>query len=102
LALISILILAGRFPRGGDLLSFVSPKESKQRKDDPATRVPALGFGQPAVLNHRVGRRTRSALAALRSNSCGQSDDKADASCGASARVAIRHKNHHHLSSCKP
>ena len=37
----------------GDLLSFASPKESKQRKGDPAVRVPALRFGQPAVLAFR-------------------------------------------------
>ena len=34
----------------GDLLSFASPKESKQRKGDPTVCVPALRFGQPAVL----------------------------------------------------
>ena len=37
----------------GDSLSFASPKESKQRKGDPAVRVPALRFGQPAVLAFR-------------------------------------------------
>jgi hypothetical protein len=30
-------------------LSFASPKESKQRKGEPAVCVPALRFGQPAV-----------------------------------------------------
>ena len=34
----------------GDSLSFASPKESKQRKGDPTVCVPALRFGQPAVL----------------------------------------------------
>jgi hypothetical protein len=55
-----VLILAGRLSRGSDLLSFACSKESKQRKEHPATRVP-LGFaaqipsGQPAVLDHREG-----------------------------------------------
>jgi len=31
-------------------LSFASPKESKQRKGDPAVSVPPLRYGQPAVL----------------------------------------------------
>ncbi len=35
-------------------LSFASPKESKQRKGDPAVRVPSLRYGQPAVLAHGV------------------------------------------------
>ncbi len=34
----------------GDLLSFASPKESKQRKGEPAVCVPSLRYGQPAVL----------------------------------------------------
>lgn len=34
----------------GELLSFASPKESSQRKSEPAVCVPALRFGQPAVL----------------------------------------------------
>ena len=38
------------FAPAGDLLSFASPKESKQRKGDPTVCVPALRFGQPAVL----------------------------------------------------
>src|SRR6516164_8395875 len=37
----------------GDLLSFASPKESRQRKGDPAVGVPALRSGQPAVLAFR-------------------------------------------------
>ena len=44
------LAFVGRLSRGGDLLSFASPKESKQRKGDPTTRVPSLRYGQPAVL----------------------------------------------------
>jgi hypothetical protein len=36
---------------GGNSLSFASPKESKQRKGDPAVCVPfADAQGQPAVL----------------------------------------------------
>ncbi len=38
------------FAPAGDLLSFASPKESKQRKGDPAVCVPSLRYGQPAVL----------------------------------------------------
>ena len=45
-------------------LSFASPKESKQRKGDPAVRVPSLRYGQPAVLGHGACRRTHCALRA--------------------------------------
>ncbi|BCO28272.1 hypothetical protein MIZ03_3172 [Rhodoferax lithotrophicus] len=38
------------FAPAGDSLSFASPKESKQRKGDPAVCVPSLRYGQPAVL----------------------------------------------------
>ncbi|MGF6349765.1 hypothetical protein QF040_004478 [Variovorax sp. W2I14] len=46
------------FPRpglapAGDLLSFASPKERKQRKGDPAVCDPPLRCGQPAVLAFR-------------------------------------------------
>lgn len=41
---------AGRGWPGGHSLSFASPKERKQRKSEPAVCVPALRFGQPAVL----------------------------------------------------
>jgi hypothetical protein len=34
----------------GDLLFFVSPKKPKEKKGDPAVCVPALRYGQPAVL----------------------------------------------------
>ncbi|MDQ0014717.1 hypothetical protein J2W23_003113 [Variovorax boronicumulans] len=37
----------------GELLSFASPKESSQRKGDPAVCVPSLRYGQPAVLTFR-------------------------------------------------
>ena len=40
------VLLAGGSPAATHL-SFASPKESKQRKGDPAVRVPALRFGQP-------------------------------------------------------
>lgn len=88
--LIVCLASAGRLSRGGDLLSFACSKESKQRKEHPATRVP-LGFaaqipsGQPLCSLTGWGRRTRYALAALRSNNCGQLDDDAVASFGATA-----------------
>jgi hypothetical protein len=43
--------LVGRDVRpAAQSLSFASPKESNQRKGDPAVCVPALRFGQPAVL----------------------------------------------------
>ena len=45
-------------------LSFASPKESKQRKGDPAVRVPSLRCGQPAVLGLGACRRTHCALRA--------------------------------------
>jgi len=54
-------------------LSFASPKESKQRKGDPAVRVPSLRYGQPAVLAHGVRRGTHCAPLALRSNNHGES-----------------------------
>ena len=50
----------------GDLLSFASPKESSQRKGDPAVCVPSLRYGQPAVLDVEGGPQN-----SLRSNSCG-------------------------------
>ena len=49
-----------------DLLSFASPKESKQRKGDPTVCVPSLRCGQPAVLDSGGGPQN-----SLRSNSCG-------------------------------
>jgi hypothetical protein len=33
-----------------DLLFFASPKKPKEKKGDPTGRVPALRYGQPAVL----------------------------------------------------
>ncbi len=38
------------FVPAAESLSFASPKESNQRKGDPAARVPPLRCGQPAVL----------------------------------------------------
>jgi hypothetical protein len=49
-----------------DLLSFASPKESKQRKGDPTVCVPPLRYGQPVVLDSGGGPQN-----SLRSNSCG-------------------------------
>jgi len=49
-----------------ELLSFASPKESSQRKGDPAVCVPPLRCGQPAVLDYGGGPQN-----SLRSNSCG-------------------------------
>ncbi len=51
------------FVPAADSLSFASPKESKQRKGDPAVCVPTLRYGQPALLTKR-GRYANS----LRSN----------------------------------
>ena len=49
------------------LLSFASPKESRQRKGDPTCRVPSLRCGQPAP------RRCRGALQnSLRASRCAQ------------------------------
>ncbi|PNG55697.1 hypothetical protein WDL1CHR_01521 [Variovorax sp. WDL1] len=53
-------------------LSFVSPKESNQRKGDPTARVPPLRYGQPAVLAFH-GVRANS----LRSNTRGPDPRKA-------------------------
>ena len=65
----SLLLLGfrGRDIRpAADLLSFASPKESKQRKGDPTVCVPPLRYGQPAVLDSGGGPQN-----SLRSNSCG-------------------------------
>jgi len=43
------------FAPAGESLSFVSPKESNQRKGDPAVCVPPLRCGQPAVLGYGGG-----------------------------------------------
>ncbi|SDC58768.1 hypothetical protein SAMN05192589_102505 [Paracidovorax valerianellae] len=61
----SIVTFRGRELRpAAHSLSFASPKESKQRKGDPAGCVPALRFGQPVVLGCGVRRGTRFALRA--------------------------------------
>ncbi len=60
--LVGLRLFRGRsreFAPAGDLLSFASPKESKQRKGDPTARVPPLRYGQPAVLASPACRRTR-------------------------------------------
>src|SRR5450830_1616325 len=51
--------LAGGSPAATHF-AFASPKESKQRKGDPAVCVPSLRYGQPAVLGpggvwHKLG-----------------------------------------------
>ncbi len=43
------------FAPAGESLSFASPKESNQRKGDPAVCVPPLRYGQPAVLGESGG-----------------------------------------------
>src|SRR5215213_4716534 len=71
----TLLLIRGR-SRGvvpaAESLSFVSPKESNQRKGDPTGRVPPLRCGQPAVLAFR-GVRANS----LRSNTRGPDPRKA-------------------------
>ena len=55
---------AGRDVRpAAHLLSFASPKESRQRKGDPTGRVPPLRCGQPAMLGHEAA--LRNSLCAL-------------------------------------
>ena len=66
-------------------LSFASPKESHQRKGNPAVCVPSLRCGQPAVLSGGVRRRTHFAPLALRSNNCDESVHEACVSCGTHA-----------------
>jgi hypothetical protein len=58
---------------GGAVTFSCSPRESHQREGDPTVRVPSLRYGQPAMLGQGVRRRTHCALAALRSNNCGES-----------------------------
>ena len=70
-------------------LSFASPKESKQRKGDPAVRVPSLRYGQPAVLGHGACRRTHCALRAS-FKQLRQVRSRRLASCGASPPRALR------------
>jgi hypothetical protein len=65
---------AGRGLPGGNSLSFASPKESKQRKGDPAVRVPSLRFGQPALTGKSGGPRK---LAPLRSAQTARGPDPA-------------------------
>ena len=78
-----------------DLLSFASPKESRQRKGDPTCRVPFASLrGNLRCSRERRCRRTHCAPSALRSNNCGKSEHEAWASFGAPARLtrcASRH-----------
>ena len=87
-------MILGRFDLGqrpglgpaADLLSFVSPKESRQRKGDPAGCDPsALLRGNLVRGADGVGRRTHFAAAQLRSDNCGQLEHEARASFGARA-----------------
>lgn len=57
-------------------------------KHTPTARVPPLRYGQPAVLDPRVRRRTRCAAVPLRSNSCGELDHEAAVSYGTAATPA--------------
>jgi hypothetical protein len=69
----------------GDSLFFASPKKSKQKKGDPAVRVPPLRCGQPAMLVRGVRRVTHCAAAQLRSDKRGESVHAAGVSCGTPA-----------------
>ncbi len=52
-AVLSFPFRGREFRPAADLLSFASPKESKQRKGDPTVCDPSLRYGQPAVLAFR-------------------------------------------------
>jgi len=54
------------FAPAGESLSFVSPKESNQRKGDPTVCVPPLRYGQPAVLGESGGPQNSLHFVALR------------------------------------
>ena len=54
------------FAPAGESLSFVSPKESNQRKGDPTVCVPPLRYGQPAVLGESGGPQNSLRCAPLR------------------------------------
>ncbi len=54
------------FAPAGESLSFVSPKESNQRKGDPTVCVPSLRYGQPAVLGESGGPQNSLRCAPLR------------------------------------
>jgi len=87
---------AGRDVRpAAHLLSFASPKESRQRKGDPTGRVPSLRFGQPAMLAPgAVLRNSLRSLRSLRSDNRSKSVHDAWAYCVAHARptpCASRH-----------
>ncbi len=91
-----LLDSAGRDVRpAAHRLSFASPKESRQRKDDPTGRVPSLRCGQPAMLvPGAVLRNSLRSLRSLRSDNRSKHDHDAHASCGACARprpCASRH-----------
>ncbi len=74
-------------PPAGHLLFFASPKKRRQKKGDPACRVPTLRFGQPAVLGQgAVRQNSLRSLRSLRSNSCRKLVHEAGASCSALAR----------------
>ena len=86
---------AGReFAPAGDLLFFVSPKKSRQKKGDPTGPVPPLRCGQPAMLGRGAALRNSLRACALRSNNRSESEHEAWACCAAHARptpCASRH-----------
>ena len=91
-----LLASAGRDMRpAAHLLSFASPKESRQRKGDPTGRVPSLRCGQPAMLAPgAVLRNSLCSLRSRRSDNRSKSDHEAWACCAAHARpspCASRH-----------
>ena len=87
-AFCSCIAVGGRGVRpAAQSLSFAPPKEPGARKGGPTDRVPALRFGQPAVLvPEAVRQNSLLSLRSMRSNSCRKLDHEAVASCGATAR----------------
>jgi len=82
------LLLAAYRAAATDFLLLRQKKVSKEK----ATLLPVSLRCAPGNLRCSItgwGRRTRYALAALRSNSCGQSDDDAVASFGATAHPVL-------------
>ncbi len=87
-----VFVFRGRDVRpAAHLLSFASPKESRQRKGEPWCLRPPSPFGrrgQPAVLGGKARLRNSLRAGALRSDNRSQSDHEAGVSFGTPARLA--------------
>ena len=87
--LLSLAEAVGRDVRPAAQLLFLlrpdrRPQKSNQKKADPTGRVPALRFGQPAVLTRgEVLQNSLCSLRSLRSNNCSKLVHEARASCSA-------------------